>query len=67
MVSDQVEAFIDRELGICLRQVSSYQGHLIMRTELTGLTTACIERQFVGYGLSPSLGSSAGAFLRRIA
>jgi hypothetical protein len=37
--ADQVEAFIDRALGICLRQVSSYQGHPILRTELTGLTT----------------------------
>ena len=37
--SDQVEAFIDRALGICLRQVSSYQGHPVLRTELTGLTT----------------------------
>jgi hypothetical protein len=36
--SDQVEVFIDRALGICLRQVSSYQGHPVMRTELTGLT-----------------------------
>jgi hypothetical protein len=39
VVSDQVEVFIDRALGICLRQVSSYQGHPVMRTELTGLTT----------------------------
>jgi outer membrane lipoprotein-sorting protein len=37
--SDQVEVFIDRELGICLRQVSSCQGHPVLRTELTGLTT----------------------------
>ncbi len=37
--SDQVEVFIDRELGICLRQLSSYQGHPVMRTELTGLAT----------------------------
>jgi hypothetical protein len=37
--SDQVEVFIDRAHGICLRQVSSYQGHPVLRTELTGLTT----------------------------
>lgn len=39
VASDQVEVFIDRALGICLRQVSSYQGHPVMRAELTGLTT----------------------------
>ncbi|HEX9516973.1 MAG TPA: hypothetical protein VF940_12460, partial [Streptosporangiaceae bacterium] len=39
VVSDHVEVFIDRALGICLRQVSSYQGHPVQRTELTGLTT----------------------------
>jgi hypothetical protein len=39
VISDQVEAFIDRTLGICLRQVSSLQGHPVFRTELTGLTT----------------------------
>jgi hypothetical protein len=39
VVSDQVEVFIDRVLGICLRQVSSYQGHPVLRAELTGLTT----------------------------
>jgi hypothetical protein len=37
--SDQVEVFIDRALGICLRQVSSYLGHPVHRIELTGLTT----------------------------
>jgi hypothetical protein len=37
--SDQAEVFIDRALGICLRQVSSYQGHRVLRTELTGLST----------------------------
>jgi hypothetical protein len=39
LLSDQVDAFVDRALGICLRLVSSYQGHTIMHTELTGLTT----------------------------
>lgn len=39
VISDQVEVFIDRALGICLRQVSSFQGHPVLRTELTGLTT----------------------------
>jgi len=39
LLSDQVDAFIDRALGICLRLVSSYQGHAIMHAELTGLTT----------------------------
>ena len=39
MCCDQVEVFIDRALGICLRQVSSYQGHFVQRTELTSLTT----------------------------
>jgi len=39
VLSDQVEAFIDRALGICLRQVSSYRGHPVLSTELTGLTT----------------------------
>jgi hypothetical protein len=37
--SDQVEVFIDHALGICLRQVSSCQGHPVLRIELTGLTT----------------------------
>lgn len=39
VLTDQVEVFIDRALGICLRQVGSYQGHPVLRTELTGLTT----------------------------
>ncbi len=39
ITSDQVEVFIDRALGICLRQVGYYQEHPVLRTELTGLTT----------------------------
>lgn len=39
IMSDQVEVLVDRELGICLRQVGSYRGHPILRTDLTGLTT----------------------------
>ncbi len=39
VVADQIEAFIDRALGLCLRMVWSYQGHPALRTELTGLTT----------------------------
>jgi hypothetical protein len=37
--SDHVEVFIDRALGICLRQVNFLQGHPVLQTELTGLTT----------------------------
>jgi hypothetical protein len=37
--ADQVEAFIDRTLGICLRQVCSWQGHTVLHTELTSLAT----------------------------
>jgi hypothetical protein len=39
VAADEVEVFVDRALGICLRQVSSYRGHLVLHTELTGLTT----------------------------
>src|SRR5215470_9622735 len=33
--TDQVDAFIDRALGICLRQVRSCDGHTVLRSELT--------------------------------
>jgi hypothetical protein len=33
------QPFIDIELGICVRQVYSYQGHAVLRTELPDLTT----------------------------
>jgi hypothetical protein len=46
IMCDQVEAFIDRALGICLRLVCSYQEHLITRIELTGLTTEVDETMF---------------------
>ncbi|MGN6795978.1 MAG: LolA family protein [Streptosporangiaceae bacterium] len=36
--SDEVEVFIDRALGLCLRQVNFLQGHPVLRTELTDLT-----------------------------
>lgn len=36
---DQAEVFIDRELGICLRQLGSYKEHPVLRIELTSLTT----------------------------
>jgi hypothetical protein len=39
VLADQVEAFIDRALGICLRRDFSYQGRPILRAELSGLTT----------------------------
>jgi hypothetical protein len=38
VIADQAEAFIDRTLGICLRQVSFFRGHPVLRTELSGLT-----------------------------
>jgi hypothetical protein len=39
LLSDRVDAFIDRALGICLRLVCSYQEHVIARIEIANLTT----------------------------
>jgi hypothetical protein len=39
LLSDRVDAFIDRALGICLRLVCSYQDQLIARIEMADLTT----------------------------
>jgi hypothetical protein len=44
--SDHVEVFIDRALGICLRQVNFLQGHPVLRTEITGLTTGADPARF---------------------
>lgn len=39
VISDHVEAFIDVDLGIILRQVLYYQGHPVLRAELSSVTT----------------------------
>jgi hypothetical protein len=36
---DQVDVFVDRALGICLRLTSSYQGHPVMQAELADVST----------------------------
>lgn len=33
IAAHQIEAFIDSELGIVLRQIWSYQGHTVFRAE----------------------------------
>jgi len=53
---DQVELFFDRELAICLRQVSSSRGHPIRRTELTGLSTATVDQ--AGFDYEPPPGKT---------
>jgi len=58
----QAEAFIDRALGICLRQVSSYQGHPLLRTELTGLTTEADQTLF-DFVPPPGMKVITGGFL----
>jgi hypothetical protein len=40
VMADRIDATIDAGLGIALRQVWSFEGHPLLRTELTGVTKA---------------------------
>jgi len=62
VVSDQIQACIDRALGICLRQVSSYHGHPVLRAELTGLTTKADPTLF-DFTLPPGMKVITGGLL----
>ncbi|MDR2984940.1 MAG: hypothetical protein LBV34_08870 [Nocardiopsaceae bacterium] len=62
ILADQVDVFIDRALGVCLRQVSSCQGHLIMRMELSDLTTAVDSAAF-DYAPPPGMKVITGGLL----
>jgi len=62
VVADQVEACIDRELGICLRQVWSLRGHPVVRTELTGVSTD-IDQVTFGFEPPPGMKVITGGLL----
>jgi len=62
VLADQVEAFIDSALGICLRQVSSYRGHPVMSFELTGLATD-VDQELFDFVPPPGMKVITGALL----
>jgi hypothetical protein len=62
VLCDQVEMFIDRALGICLRQVNSCHGHPVLRIELTGLT-AKVDQAVFDYEPPPGMTVITGGLL----
>ena len=62
VLCDQAEVFIDQALGICLRQVNSYHGHPVLRTELTGLT-ATVDQAMFDYEPPPGMTVITGGLL----